>query len=120
MNELESIKKFYRNELRKCNINENLIRMDIKSFEDIKKYGEYSTNSLESLEEYSRKYKLVEDNYKNFKQEMGKFAIGLDKVDFLKIEEENQNSINNKFIKLDKRFRKIESNNMMKDDDCWY
>lgn len=119
MEELKYIKNKYRQELIKFKKNINKMHSDIKSLEDIDRLIESSKYYINDLDGKSKKFKLVDRDYKQFKYSMGHLVIGLNKAEFLGMSEEKQNDLAELILELHHEFKEIENKNTMRDYDVW-
>lgn len=115
---IEEIISYYKDFLIK-KIGKDVEKIEFISSEDIIFYERKTKNQFEILEELSSKYKLYDENYNEFMISMGKFSLGVEKLDKLKIDDKFEERIKKEFLNLHDLFEELEQTNIMKDVYVW-
>lgn len=109
----------YKNYLIRSKFNTTKIYMNIKTIDDIKLYEISAKTNLEELEKLSIDYKLYDKNYDEFRIAMGKFAMAINKMDKLKINNKDKAKFIDIFLNFNYIFEDLERKNIMKDVYVW-
>ncbi|MGL4913528.1 MAG: hypothetical protein ACRC3Y_13980 [Romboutsia sp.] len=109
----------YENYLLKLKLDTSRINRNIQIINDLNSYKNDSKLKLEKLERLSIDHKLYDKNYEEFRIAMGKFAVGLNKLDNkldnLQINYKEIKNIVDIFLNFNDRFEELEQRNIMKD-----
>lgn len=109
----------YENYLIRVKIDTNNIYDSIKKLDDVKKYESIVKLELEKLENLSEEYKLYDSNYESLMIKMGKFAVGLRKIENLNVDSDINKKLIEKFINYNSAFEELQRRNIMKDAYVW-
>lgn len=111
-----NLKKMYYNKYIKLKINTHLEWREITCIDDLNNLEYASKRALKDLYELNKKrYNLAEIDYEYFYRAMCKFAIGLNKMDSLKIQKDKQDEFSSSFEKIHNDFEELKNINMMRD-----
>lgn len=109
----------YKNHLIKSNINTAKIKAKINTIENLKSYEHCAKCSLKKLEKLSIEYKLYDSNYDEFRIAMGKFALGINKLDKFSISIKDKQEFIDTFLNINDIFEDLQQQNIMKDVYVW-
>lgn len=115
----EKIIDDYRNYLIRMKVDIKKIYTNTTKIEDIRKYEKSAKFKLDKLEKLSEEYKLYDSNYEEFMIAMGKFALGINKINELSIDDKDNELFIDKFTGFNNRFEELEQRNIMKDAYVW-
>ena len=118
MNKNQNIVKEYENYLTKIEYNTEKIYNEIKSLEDIKTFQNFVKYELEKLKKLSTEYKLYDRDYEDFMIAMGKYSIGLIKMDDFMLDNDKDSTMD-VFMKIHTEFEDLQCRNIMKDAYVW-
>lgn len=86
---------------------------------DIIKLERQSKRQFSILEDLSSKYKLYDENYREFMICMGKVAMEIKKIDEVEADNKLKNRIIKEFLDLHNLFESLQQTNIMKDVYVW-
>ncbi len=103
--------KSYYNKYAKLKINKHSVWRKIKSIDDLNDLEYASKKSLKDLYELNKKqYNLQEVDYKYYYRAMCEFAIGLNKMDSLEIDDIVKSKFIDSFNNIHNKFEELSSN----------
>lgn len=109
----------YENYLLKLKLDISKISRSVQIINDLNSYKNDTKSKLEKLERLSIDHKLYDKNYEEFRISMGKFAVGLNKLDDLHKNNKEIQNIVDIFLNFNDRFEELEQRNIMKDAYVW-
>lgn len=117
--ETKAIINYYKNYLIKKNKNIDEIVKDLEIKKSISNYEFNVNKELNKLERLSKEYKLYDSDYNQYMICMGKFAVALERIFELNIDEKYNKDFKQSFISIHQRFEELEQANIMKDVYIW-
>lgn len=116
---VNSLIDYYKDYIKKKDININKIYKNINNEETINKYYIKVTSELNKLEDLSKTFKLYDSDYNDYMIAMGKFALAIEKLLELNFDKMCEEDMLNSFVDIHERFEDLEQINIMKDVYVW-
>ena len=116
---VNSLIDYYKDYIKKKDININKIYKNINNEETINKYYIKVASELNKLEDLSKTFKLYDSDYNDYMIAMGKFALAIEKLLELNFDKMCEEDMLNSFVDIHERFEDLEQINIMKDVYVW-